>query len=123
MKSAKKSEIDAIIRHFNINPSNKVVVMDQDTSKTFVAGDPKTQYKFIMAATELDKAEEHLASQSAHIREARATLPFLRQQLTRLVADEKEAREELTRYDRIIQLQEDMEKLEQDLAWAEVGEK
>ncbi|RWS31779.1 structural maintenance of chromosomes protein 6-like isoform X2 [Leptotrombidium deliense] len=61
--SNKKEELDNIVRHFNIQITNPVVVLNQEISRNFLnSKNPRDKYNFFMRATQLELLRNNYAS-------------------------------------------------------------
>ncbi|KAF8073157.1 SMC6 [Scenedesmus sp. PABB004] len=123
--SNKRKDLDALLDHLNIDASNPLAVMTQDTSRNFLCsnvGDRK-KFELFMAATNLDDMQAHLATAQRAVDEMKGHITAIRADDAKRDAEVKALRERLAKLAEMADLVEQRATYERAQQWAGVVER
>ena len=117
-----KTVLAALCMCFNIAHDNPVMIMDQETSKKFLTGNPKEQYDYYMRATNLLSHYNQIADLKEKLEVAAVGLHNHEQALAAAKAQEQEILKDYKDVQDLRHLDQRIIEAEKDLAWAQYVE-
>ncbi|KAK9825695.1 hypothetical protein WJX81_005604 [Elliptochloris bilobata] len=121
MTDPKRSDIDDITSHFNINAGNPVQCLTQDMAKSFAGcTNGKTKYDLYIEATGFDQIIIDLNRSKCDVDSMKDNLNVMRELVQALEAKAKEVNERLEALAEVEIWQEELDHLQRAQAWAPV---
>lgn len=122
--SNKKDELDSIVKHFNIQIDNPIMILNQEISRNFLnSKNPRDKYNFFMKATALEairndyiKAHDSLTATQNDLKKKEQVLHNVQKEL-------KELQDKVNMFKKIDEKKDQINELEKKLLWADVCEK
>ncbi|GMF48537.1 unnamed protein product [Phytophthora fragariaefolia] len=119
-----RKDVEAMKDHLNIQTENPCALLDQDSAKLFLKGDPKDKYKFFLQATELDKILATFSSIDEETRNiAESTLTQEKVKLAALEAAMKEKEKQWQEAQSVGEMESELADMQAQLEWVTVNEK
>ncbi|POM68348.1 Structural maintenance of chromosomes protein 6 [Phytophthora palmivora] len=119
-----KTDLEAMLDHFNIQTENPCAILDQENAKLFLKGNPLDKYKFFLQSTDLYKMRTTYSKIDEETRNiAESTLKRERAKIATLKEAMDEAKKQWKEAQSIGKLEEEFEVLKKELAWSFVAEK
>ncbi|KAI4905310.1 hypothetical protein NFI96_022725, partial [Prochilodus magdalenae] len=121
--SLKKEELVAILDHFNIQVDNPVSVLTQEMSKHFLHSKGEgDKYKFFMKATQLEQMKEDYSYIMETKTVTQTTVEKYEETLLELQRKYKEKEDRYKNLTSLDEMQEKLDQLKHQMAWALVSE-
>uniref|UniRef100_A0A7S1SHS8 RecF/RecN/SMC N-terminal domain-containing protein n=1 Tax=Tetraselmis chuii TaxID=63592 RepID=A0A7S1SHS8_9CHLO len=119
-----RNALTAMLDALNLNASNPVAVLTQDTARTFLAGaaSDKRKYDLFMEASLLEEISENYNASAEAIEAQKSTLVAKKQELEASKEKLEELRQKVKDLQRVKDKKEDSEMLTKALAWTRVYE-
>ncbi|CAM9205870.1 unnamed protein product, partial [Hapterophycus canaliculatus] len=123
VKSRDRAELLRMLEELNIQVDNPCALLDQENSKKFLQGNEKDKYAFFVRATDLERIESVSKETKTSISKMEIAYDRAQPHIVRLkgVVEEREA--DVQKHKDLEDLENEIRKLEEELAWAFVEEK
>lgn len=121
--TAAKNVKKAICSLWNLDESNPVLVLDQETAKSFLTCDPRKQYDYFLRATTLKSTYDEMAKAAENASKAKECLDVLEKDLKAAKNKYEKAKKKMEQFRGVTQLQEEIEEAENNRSWSIAAEK
>eukprot|EP01031_Cornospumella_fuschlensis_P026985 gene26985-32601_t len=119
--SDKRSELENILRTFNIFVDNPCCILTQDESKRFINGKADQKYDFVLKATGLYALREELKEIRANAEAAKSTLEENKSRLENKLIHVQALKEKYEQLKRLDTLEDAIKLYQAKVHWAQLG--
>ena len=118
--STKKSDLDNILKYFNIFVDTPTSILTQEESKRLIHGSAKEKYQFFLKATGLRAMKDDMERIQALVAETHALLHTGVEEVNKKKQVYQEAKERLARYNALSYIESQMRECTAMMFWDEV---